>query len=166
MKLRVNASDSPDVAGNAIYRSDNTLANQDGTVVMESNGYSYDPNVSAAPAQAPMPSGFTALPSTEVEAFVLANAGARPTDRDPVDTRITAYVTSRGGNFISQEGEVGGFPVLAVNSRPLLLPASPHAVTASGYTNLEVWLHGYAAAVEPGATTSAAPSVPSIVSVH
>jgi hypothetical protein len=42
----------------------------------------------------------------------------------------------------------------------LLLPSSPHTVTASGYTNLEVWLHGYAAAVEP-ATSGAAPSAPS-----
>ena len=36
------------VAGNKIYRSDNTLANQDGTIVEEMNQSSYNPNVGCA----------------------------------------------------------------------------------------------------------------------
>lgn len=144
----VNGTDSPNIAGNQIYRNDNIIANQDGTIVTEHNGYSYDPNVGAPPSQAPMPAGFTPLASSAVEAFVLAHAGARPADRDAVDTRIVAYVTARGGNFISSESDVGGYPSLATNTRALTEPASEHSDSGNGYTNLEVWLQGYAAIVE------------------
>jgi hypothetical protein len=140
------------LAGNKIYRRDNTVANQDRTVDVETNQYSYNPNVTAPPAEAPMPIGFTPLASTEVENFVLANAGSRPMDRDAVDARIVREVRERKGMFVSDPNAVGGYPLLAVNTRPLMLPNNPHAVTASGYTNLEVWLHGYAAAVERGPT--------------
>ena len=34
----------------------------------------------------------------------------------------------------------GGWPVYAVNRRTLTLPANQATVTASGYTNLELWL--------------------------
>jgi hypothetical protein len=34
-----------------------------------------------------------------VQAHVLANAGARPWDRDEVDARIVAEVTARGGQI-------------------------------------------------------------------
>jgi hypothetical protein len=37
---------------------------------------------------------------------------------------------------------------LAVNVRALTLPADPNAVTASGYTNLELWLQSMAKALE------------------
>ena len=69
-----------------------------------------------------------ALASSLVEAYVLAHAGARPDPafRDSVDTRIAAYVTARSGAFISQPSDVGGYPTLAVNSRSLTEPASPH----------------------------------------
>lgn len=93
-------------------------------------------------------SGVTVLASGGVEAFVKANAGARPADRDSVDLRIISEVTNRTGDMISSQNAVGGWPTLAVNSRALTTPANPHAVTASGYTNLEVWLQGYATAVE------------------
>lgn len=146
----VNGSDSPNIAGNKIYRSDNTIDNQDGTIIAQSNGYSYDPNVGAPPTEAPMPTGFTPLPSSLVEAYVLAHAGARPDPafRDTVDARIVAYVAARGGRFIQQPSDVGGYPTLAVNSRSLTEPASPHANSGNGYTNLEVWLQGYASIVE------------------
>jgi hypothetical protein len=94
-----------------------------------------------------MPSGFKPLTSASVEAFVLANAGARPADRDAVDTRIVQEVRSRTGRFVKTQTDVGGWPTLAVNARALTLPQNPHAVTASGYTNLEIWLHGHASAI-------------------
>ena len=37
------------------------------------------------------PEGLRALPVTEVEAYVLRHAGARPWDRDPVDERIPGH---------------------------------------------------------------------------
>jgi hypothetical protein len=137
--------------GNKIYRRDNTVANPDRTVDLETNQYSYNPNVTAPPVEAPIPIGFTPLASTGVESFVLANAGSRPADRDAVDARIVREVRERKGTFISDPTAVGGYPALAINSRPLVMPKNPHIVTASGYTNLEVWLHGYAVAVEGGA---------------
>ena len=54
-------NDFGNVIGNKIYKSDNTIANQDGTVVPEANQYSYNPNVSSPPAQAALPSGFTTI---------------------------------------------------------------------------------------------------------
>jgi hypothetical protein len=137
------------VTGNKIYRSDNTLhpGSSTGTITQECNGLSYNPNVSSAPAEAPMPSGFKPLTSASVEAFVLANAGARPADRDAVDARIVQEVRSRTGRFVKTQTDVGGWPTLTVNTRALTPPQNPHAVTSSGYTNLEVWLHGHANAV-------------------
>jgi hypothetical protein len=87
------------------------------------------------------------MPSSAVETYVLGSAGARPLDRDPVDRRVITQVTSRTGNIIDSPSQVGGYPSLAVNYRALTLPANPNSVTASGYTNLELWLHQMATAV-------------------
>jgi hypothetical protein len=133
--------------GNRIYRADNT-ATDSNRVVEQYNGLGYEPRVGSPPAQAPMPSGLTPLPSNQVEDFVLSSAGARPADRDPVDARIVQEVRGRSGRFIRSQNDVGGWPTLAANTRELNVPGNPHAVSPSGYTLLEEWLHGYAAAVE------------------
>lgn len=99
-------------------------------------------------------SGMTTLSGSSTKAFVLANAGARPLDRDAVDKRIVNDVTNHTGSMISSQDQVGGWPDLATNTRSLTLPANPNSVTSSGYTNLEVWLQGYAAAVEGSSSTS------------
>lgn len=157
MRLSVNGTDSPDIAGNKLYFSDNTIANQDGTIIAfsgtagsTSNGYSYNPTVGAAPSEAPLPGGISLMASTAVEAFVKANSGARPADRDAVDTRILACITARAGcsAYISTPTTVGGYPTLAVNTRALTTPMNAHVVQASGYTALEEWLHQYAGIVE------------------
>lgn len=136
------------VAGNQIYRSDNTIANQDGSVVLEANQYSYNPNVGSPPTSAPLPLGYTPLASTATEAYVLANCGARPAERDATDTRVVATVTNRNGNFVADPADVGGYPTLTPTTRTLSTPISPHVDSGNGYTNLEVWLQGYAAGVE------------------
>src|SRR5690606_39025646 len=88
---------------------------------------------------------------------VLASAGARPMDRDPVDARIVRQVRERSGqiiNCVAADGSArcqknaGGWPVLAENRRTLTLPENPDAMNSDGYTNLEKWLHRMAAAVE------------------
>lgn len=139
--------------GSAIYTSDN-IRDQTLNAVND-----YFTNMGDVRAGSPVVSvsGYTILPSSSVKAFVLANAGARPADRDAVDIRIVSDVTNHTGGRITSQNEVGGWPTLAVNSRALTTPGSPHTVTGSGYTNLEVWLHGYADAVE-----GAAPPGPSI----
>ena len=105
------------------------------------------------------PAGMTTLPTSEnvVREHVLRYAGARPADRDSADRRIieqTRNGTGRIINCVSANGTArcsrngGGWPVLAQNRRAVTLPSNPNTVTASGYTNLELWLHRQAAQVE------------------
>lgn len=112
-------------------------------------------------ADAPLawPAGMTTLPTADnvVREQVLRYVGARPADRDSVDRRIidqTRKGTGRIINCVAPNGTTrcqrngGGWPVLAENRRTLSLPKDPNTVTASGYTNLELWLHRLAAEVE------------------
>ena len=142
-------------SGSQLYMVDNAIDQSRQAVVPYMNNLWFDPLVSTPPASL---AGITVRSSSIIESFVLTNAGARPLDRDAVDNRIVSEVTNRTGGVISSQNNVGGWPALAVNSRPLSLPANPHAVTSSGYTNLETWLHGYAAALEPR-SESAPPSL-------
>jgi len=91
----------------------------------------------------------TVLPNGSVEAQVLASAGARPADRDLVDVRIVNDVKNGTGQIIDTPSQVGGWPVLSVNTRPLTLPANPNGDDdGDGYTNLEEWLFKFSALVE------------------
>jgi pectate lyase len=56
------------------------------------------------------PADLEAVPSVDVENWVLANAGARPWDRDAHDVRILADVAEGRGKIIDSEAEVGGYP--------------------------------------------------------
>lgn len=93
--------------------------------------------------------GLTIKPATEVRDWVLANAGARPADRDPVDARIVNEVRTRTGKICASQEDVGGWPKLAENRRELKIPDNPSGDDdGDGYTNLEQWLHGFADTVE------------------
>ena len=104
------------------------------------------------------PEGLVALKSGDVRQVVLARSGARPADRDSVDSRILSDVKNGTGriiNCVSADGSTrcqlngGGWPALAHNTRALELPANPSSDDdGDGYTNLEEWLHGYSAQVE------------------
>ena len=59
------------------------------------------------------PQGFTARPAKDVEAAVLADAGARRWDKDPIDERLLREVKDRTGRIIDSESEVGGYPTFA-----------------------------------------------------
>jgi hypothetical protein len=146
-------------AGSRLFMSDNTI-DQRRQPVSAYFQQSTDIRVSS-----PTQSGVTTRPSSNIESLVLADAGARPKDRDAVDQRIVSEVTSRSGRVISSQNDVGGWPTLAVNTRSLALPSNPHTVTSSGYTNLENWLHGMAAAVEASNQTATPPSPPTGVHV-
>jgi len=147
--------------GNQIYRRDNTVDNTlQISIEIEGNELSYDPNTASPPALAPI-DGIVPLASDTVEELVLANAGARPADRDEVDRRIVYQVSTRTSDgYIRSQTEVGDYPPLAVNRRGLTLPAAPHSITGSGYTELEVWLHSFSTAVERSAQPSVATSLP------
>lgn len=102
------------------------------------------------------PAGLTRLPTANdlVLNTVLRSAGARPADRDSVDKRIVQSVrdgTGRIVNCVSPSTcsrHAHGWPTLEENRRTLTLPSDPNAVTPSGYTKLELWLHEMAAEVE------------------
>lgn len=105
------------------------------------------------------PAGMTTSPTSNniVLNRVLKNVGARPADRDSVDRRIVEGVRNGTGriiNCVSPNGSErcsrngGGWPSVAENRRALTVPANPNTVTASGYTNLELWLHDMSADVE------------------
>jgi hypothetical protein len=136
--------------GNQIYRADNTSTNDAGNIVPEFNALTYDPNVGAPPTEAAVPPGYAPLASDATEDRVRSTAGARPVDRDSVDARLITEMTDRtdGTMPVIYSSDVGGWPALENNPRPLDVPPDPHALTPSGYTNLEVWLHGYSAMVE------------------
>ena len=149
-------------SGSRVLISDNL---RDGTNIDEFsviNNEGVDPRVGSAPVVVP---GFTPVSSSTVRDMVIENAGARPDDRDSVDARIVQEVTNRGGRVINVESQVGGWPTLAVNRRPLTLPTNPHETASSGYTNLELWLHNHADTVEGRGATSLGPLPPSAVRI-
>lgn len=63
--------------------------------------------------QAPVswPAGIAVLPSRDVETHVLANAGARPWDRDADDIRVLYFIAEGRGKIINDENEVSQYPV-------------------------------------------------------
>jgi hypothetical protein len=66
-----------------------------------------------------------------------------------VDLRIVNEVQTLTGRIIDHPSDVGGWPVLAENHRPLTTPTNPNGDDdGDGYTNLEEWLHQMAAQVE------------------
>jgi pectate lyase len=114
------------------------------------------------------PAGMTTLPTSDnvVREQVLRYSGARPADRDSADRRLieqTRNGTGRIINCVSSNGTArcnrngGGWPALAENRRAVRLPSDPNAMTDSGYTNLELWLHRQAAQVEGRAPISPEP---------
>ncbi|GGE19943.1 pectate lyase [Polymorphobacter glacialis] len=57
-----------------------------------------------------LPAGVTVLPVRDVETHVLANAGARPWDRDADDIRVLFFIAEGRGAILDDEKEVGGYP--------------------------------------------------------
>jgi hypothetical protein len=114
------------------------------------------------------PAGLVAMRTANraVLDHVLAKAGARPLDRDSTDERIVASVRSHTGqiiNCVDADGSsrcrknAGGWPALAVRTRPLRLPVNQRALTSSGYSNLEIWLHALSADLQGDVATSPRP---------
>ena len=82
------------------------------------------------------------LPPWESFARVLANAGARPGRRDPIDARIVQSVRDGTGHIINSQEEVGGYPVRPTTSRALVVP--------EGVEGRRGWLEEMGRAVEGG----------------
>jgi len=71
-------------------------------------------------AAPPLPPGVTLMAAADVQDHVLANAGARPWDRDDIDRRILANVVEGRGAIIDHEADVGGYPVVAPVRAPFV----------------------------------------------
>jgi hypothetical protein len=145
--------------GSQIYHADNTLDAIGGTHYPFTviNGDGIDPQVSMPPITL---SGHTPMGSAGLQDYLLPIVGARPKDRDSVDARIISEVINRTSNgFPPNQDAVGGWPDLAVNSRPLTIPGNAHDVTQLGYTVLEILLHLVAKKLE-GAEFPPIPPIP------
>lgn len=70
----------------------------------------------------PLPFGVNPMPAKDVQDHVLANAGARPWDRDDIDRRILENAIEGRGKHIDSENEVGGYPKVA-ETRQAFVPA-------------------------------------------
>jgi hypothetical protein len=61
-----------------------------------------------------------ALPANQVERSVLAQAGARPWDRDKHDVRLLADAAEGRGEIIDSEAQVGGYPKYEEVKKPFV----------------------------------------------
>lgn len=92
-----------------------------------------------------------ALASNVVAEHVLQHSGARAGERDAVDARVVGEVRARDGRIIDSQAQVGGWPTQPERTRTLNVPVNPHDdPDGNGYTNIEEWLHEFAASVEAG----------------
>lgn len=57
------------------------------------------------------PNGIAVMPVRDVETHVLANAGARPWDRDADDIRVLYFIAEGRGKIIDDEKDVSAYPV-------------------------------------------------------
>jgi len=164
--VMLNDGEWPMISSSKVYLSDNaTPSPVSDAWSITNSGYPASLKSSTAPI---WPSGLTVLPTANNVAMnsVLKNAGARPVDRDSVDTRVVQSVRDRTGkiiNCVSADGSerckknAGGWPTMAQNRRTLVLPSNPSEVTANGYTKLEVYLQDMAASVEGRVSTNPRP---------
>ncbi len=90
------------------------------------------------------------LDTNTVMDTVTKYAGARPMDRDAVDTRIVEEVKNKSGKISTSLSQVpGGFPQLASNSKTFAIPNNPNGDDDNdGYTNIEEVLHQLALEIE------------------
>lgn len=56
------------------------------------------------------PKGLPVKPAAELETYLLANAGARPWDRDADDIRVLFFIAEGRGEIIDSERQVDGYP--------------------------------------------------------
>ena len=106
-----------------LYTDDNLVVDRIGQPLPQVGSYTTAPirlnRLETPPA---LPFGVKLLASTQVQDHVIANAGARPWDRDDIDRRIVADVIEARGAIIDHEDQVGGYPKHA-ETRQAFVPA-------------------------------------------
>jgi hypothetical protein len=93
-----------------LYEADNIAVDRIGKPVEKLGRYTTS-NAKVLPLKKPaLPHGVKLLPAVQVQDAVILNAGARPWDRDKIDSRIVADTIEGRGKIIDSEEEVGGYP--------------------------------------------------------
>lgn len=101
-----------------LYADDNLAVDRLGNPLPAQGRYTTAPVQVRLPPRAPtLPPGVTLLRSSQVQDAVIADAGARPWDRDPIDRRIVADVIEGRGAIIDSQDQVGGYPQPAPTRR-------------------------------------------------
>jgi hypothetical protein len=129
-------------AGTQIYQTDNTYRNMSGgSLSLYSNGASkYLVNTSPLSL-----TGITFKPNSEVQASVIANAGARPAERDATDQRAIDHLLNKTGGYPSSPT----WSTYTPTYRAFKVPANPNSDdNGNGYTNIEEVLYQMALLVE------------------
>jgi len=165
-------------SGSRVYVNDD-YAPDSGSSISQLVAYTGGTAVSGLLQTATMPvwnTGLTARKTANNGVYdrVLDYAGARPNDRDSADRNVVNHVRIRGGgviNCVAADGttrcnrNAGGWPWYGQHTRKLTLPANPNGIRASGYTNLENWLHSMDESLQ-GVTSSQAPAAPATAEVR
>ncbi len=102
-----------------LYARDNAAVDQFGDPLPMTGRYTTGPaKIIESRKPGDLPEGLPIIPAAEVELSVLANAGARPWDRDGHDVRILANAAEGRGWIIDSQEEVGGYPSSPQTTRP------------------------------------------------
>ena len=106
-----------------LYMEDNLAVDRYGEPLPQTGRYSSnDVGWRMLKSRPPLPFGVTPMPAKDVQDSVIANAGARPWDRDDIDRRILENAIEGRGKHIDSEQEVGGYPRHA-ETRQAFVPA-------------------------------------------
>lgn len=140
------------VVGNVMVQGDNTppalpmVGRMLGSAFMDDN-LAFDRSGAPAPLvdariimldERPVwPDGLKPLPAHAVVEHVLANAGARPWDRDAIDQRIVRDFQERKGRIIDSQEEVGGYPDMEETRHELSVPETRRRQWLAGFERRE-----------------------------
>jgi pectate lyase len=105
------------------YLDDNLVVDRIGRPLPMEGRYTTAPiEINALRKPPELPFGVKLLRASQVQDAVIADAGARPWDRDDIDRRIVADVVEGRGTIIDSQDQVGGYPKQQA-TRQAFLPA-------------------------------------------
>lgn len=148
--------------GMSLYLANNRVLDPDTGVWHPTDGKAFSPEIYRTGAFVPKtwtsnPFPYThSAPSMDepqvIEKRVVTRAGKHPALRDPIDAALIGKIERRTGSWVLHMDDLGPDPWSPADerhTRPLELPPEPNGdADNDGYTNLEEWLHDWAAYVE------------------